>query len=132
MIFYSYNPEFDEDSFDTLRKENPRYSRRSPSNDSIIYLLEMDETTIGYIWIEMMSNHIELVEFYFAGNETKKWGLYDFIVKTSKKHGKPCLIMSLPRGEKQEEFLKKWGGKVRERNKEDSIVKIPFHVNLRP
>lgn len=132
MIFYTYNPEFDEESFDMMRKRNPGFSQRNPSNSAIIYLLEMDEETIGYIWIEKMSNHSELVEFYFAGNEAKKWNLYDFIVKTSKKHGKPCLIMSVPRGEQQEEFLRKWGGEVRERNKEDNIVSIPFHANLRP
>lgn len=131
MIFYSYNPEFDKQLLETLRDKNPSLRSCEPTKESIIYLLETNDTTIGYIWIEMMTNHAELIEFYFTGDETKKWGLYDFVVKTSKKHGKTGLIMNVPSGEKQEEFIKKWGGKVRERKEEESIVKIPFQINHR-
>ncbi|MCA0987814.1 hypothetical protein [Guptibacillus algicola] len=129
MIFYSYNPEFDKQSLETLRDMNPSLSTSEPTKESIIYLLETNDTTIGYIWIEMMTNHAELIEFYFTGDEAKKWGLYDFVVKTSKKQGKTSLIMKVPSGGKQEEFIEKWGGEVRERREEESIVKIPFQLH---
>ncbi|WP_377889595.1 hypothetical protein [Alkalihalobacillus sp. R86527] len=131
MIFYSYNPEFDKQSLDNLRNLNPELRSQEPTKESIIYLLESNDTTIGYIWIELMTNHVELAEFYFVGNDTKKWGLYDFVVKTSKKQGKTSLIMKVPSGGRQEEFIEKWGGKVRERKIEESIVKIPFQINHR-
>ncbi|WP_270181635.1 hypothetical protein [Alkalihalobacillus sp. CinArs1] len=129
MIFYSYNPEFDKESLQLLRSHNQDACSGEPSNDSIIYILEANDAPVGYIWIQMKDDQAELFEFYFNGHHEKKWALYDFVVRTSKKQGKTSLIMKLPSGERQEEFMMKWGGKVMERKKEESIVKIPFQIN---
>lgn len=124
MIFYVYNPEFDEDVFHSLRME--RCSDASlPSEQSIVYLFEEKEETLGYMWMEVKGDHVALVDFFFKGAEDKKRGLYDFIVKLAKNQSKPLLRMKIPEI-MSEEAVKKWDGKIRERDGKDILIEIPF------
>ncbi|MDP4550790.1 hypothetical protein Q9251_07825 [Alkalihalobacillus macyae] len=125
MIFYVYNPEFDEDVLHSLRIENPS-DDRLPSEESIVYLFEEQEETIGYMWMEVEGDHVTLVDFFFKGSEAKKRGLYDFIVKLAKNQSKAILLMKIPEFI-SEDIRKKWGGKIRERDGKDLLIEIPFH-----
>ncbi|KMM38899.1 hypothetical protein [Guptibacillus hwajinpoensis] len=124
MIFYVYNPEFDEEVLHSLRIENPSYNR-FPSEESIVYLFEEQEETIGYMWMEVNGDHVMLVDFFFKGSEGKKRGLYDFIVKLAKNQSRPFLLMKIPEF-MSEDIRKKWGGKIRERDGKDLLIEIPF------
>lgn len=124
MIFYVYNPEFDKEVFHSLRLE--KYSDDVLlSANSIVYLFEEKEETIGYMWMEVQGDHVMLIDFFFKGSEDKKRGLYDFIVKLAKNQSKPLLLMKMPVN-MHEEVMKKWGGKIRERDGKDILIEIPF------
>ncbi|TKD71894.1 hypothetical protein [Pseudalkalibacillus hwajinpoensis] len=124
MIFYVYNPEFDKEVFHSLRLE--KYSDDVLlSANSIVYLFEEKEETIGYMWMEVKGDHVMLIDFFFKGSEDKKRGLYDFIVKLAKNQSKPLLLMKMPVN-MHEEVMKKWGGKIRERDGKDILIEIPF------
>ncbi|MDQ0483422.1 hypothetical protein [Guptibacillus hwajinpoensis] len=124
MIFYVYNPEFDEAVFHSLQME--KCSRACfPSEQSIVYLFEEKEETLGYMWMEVNADHVALVDFFFKGSEVKKRGLYDFIVKLAKKQSKSFLLMRIPEF-MNEDIREKWGGKIRERDGKDLLIEIPF------
>lgn len=124
MIFYVYNPEFDKEVFQSLRL-GKYYDIIFPSADSIVYLFEEKEETIGYIWMEVKGEYVTLIDFLFKGSEDKKRLLYDFIVKLAKNQSKPLLLMKIPIN-MHEEVMKKWGGKIRERDGKDILIEIPF------
>lgn len=124
MIFYVYNPEFDEEVLHSLRIESES-DDCVPSEDSIVYLFEEQEETIGYMWLEVKCDRVTLVNFFFKGSEGKKRGLYDFIVKLARNQSKPFLLMRIPEL-MSEDMMKKWDGKIRERDGKDLLIEIPF------
>ncbi|WP_226658556.1 GNAT family N-acetyltransferase [Guptibacillus hwajinpoensis] len=126
MIFYPFNPEFDHKSLKLIRSENGGSNDKEPSPYSTIYLFEEKDQTVGYLWFETGKAQVELMEFYFKGEEEKRWGLYDFIVKLAKKQNEERLRMRIPATSLGEKFLKKWEGKVVERDERELRIEIPF------
>ncbi|WP_347550731.1 hypothetical protein ABFG93_03670 [Pseudalkalibacillus hwajinpoensis] len=126
MIFYTYNPEFDEETLGWIRAENAKRSMRSLSPNSIIYLFESEELTVGYLWLEVEKNRVEMVEFHFNGSNAKKWALYDFATRIAKKQEQDYFVIRVQEEKELDEFISKWGGKAMERDGKDVIIKIPF------
>ncbi|WP_283152348.1 hypothetical protein [Guptibacillus hwajinpoensis] len=126
MIFYTYNSEFDEETLESIRSENIAKLQLQPSSHSIVYLFEEKEQNVGYVWIETFEEYVEAVEFFYKGNEKKRWGLYEFIVQLAYKQKKQRIIMSIPNSEYGMTFVKKWEGEIRERDGKDLHIEIPF------
>ncbi|WP_273834640.1 hypothetical protein [Guptibacillus sedimenti] len=126
MIFYAFNPEFDNETLESIRSENVIRVGKAPSPHSTIYLFESKDQTVGYVWMESISECMELLEFFYKGSEEKRWGLYDFVVKLAEKQRKKAIRMKTPANEMGEKFLKKWGGMVVERDERGMLIEIPF------
>lgn len=126
MIFYAFNPDFDNETLESIRSENVRRVCNALSPNSTIYLFESKDQTVGYVWIESFSDCIELLEFFYKGSEVKRWGLYDFVVKLAEKQRKKAIRMKTPANEMGEKFLEKWGGTVVERDENGVLIEIPF------
>ncbi|MFK3959548.1 hypothetical protein [Guptibacillus hwajinpoensis] len=126
MIFYTYNSEFDEETLESIRSENIARLQLQPSSHSTVYLFEEKEQTVGYVWIETFEEYVEAVEFFYKGNEKKRWSLYEFIVQFAYKQRKQRIIMSVPNSEYGMTFVKKWEGEIRERDGKDLHIEIPF------
>lgn len=125
MIFYPFNPEFDLETLKLIRLENG-VDHKKPSFHSTIYLFEEKDQTVGYVWLENGIALVELMEFYYKGAEEKKWGLYEFIVKLAKTQNEEGISMRIPATALGEKFLKKWEGKVVERDERELRIEIPF------
>ena len=126
MIFYSFNPEFDIETLESIRSENVMRIENEPSPYSTIYLFEAKDQTVGYMWMEGLSEYVELMEFFYKGEEEKRWGLYDFVVKLAEKQGKKRIRMEIQANQMGEKFVKKWGGMVVERDGRGVLIEIPF------
>ncbi|MGB8001731.1 MAG: hypothetical protein WCF60_16775 [Anaerobacillus sp.] len=126
MIYYMYNPEFDQEILDFMRGENTSKSQDHPSITSTVYLFDVKNQTTGYMWLEIREKYVELVEFFFKGSVKEMWGLYEFIVGFSCRQSKPFLRMKLPDHEKGNDLIKRWGGEVVERDEKELLIEIPF------
>jgi hypothetical protein len=126
MNFYAFNPDFDNETLESIRSENVIRVGIEPSPHSTIYLFESKDQTVGYVWMESLSEYVELLEFFYKGSEEKRWGLYDFVVKLAEKQRKKAIRMKTPANEMGEKFLKKWGGVVVERDGRGMLIEIPF------
>lgn len=126
MIFYSFNPDFDIETLESIRSDNVMRIENEPSPHSTIYFFESKDQTVGYVWMEGLSEYVELLEFFYKGSEEKRWGLYDLVVKLAEKQRKKAIRMKTPANEMGEKFLKKWGGMVVERDERGMLIEIPF------
>ena len=125
MIFYLYNSEFDLEALKLIRFENGMGDKK-PSPHSTIYLFEEKDQTVGYLWLEKGITQVELLEFFYKGAEEKRWGLYEFTVQLAKKQSEEGIIMRIPATHIGEKFLKKWEGRVVERDERELRIEIPF------
>ncbi|MGA9289032.1 MAG: hypothetical protein WBV93_11900 [Anaerobacillus sp.] len=126
MIYYMYNPEFDQEILDFMRGQNTSKSQAYPSITSTVYLFEVKNQTTGYMWLEIREEYVELVEFFFKGSVKDMWRLYEFIIGFSCRQSKPFLRIKLPDDDQGSELIKRWGGEVVERDEKELLIEIPF------